>query len=133
MVSIHGPLGYGPSTLPLRHSATVYLCVLFWIYIMLPHGQDNLTSMKNNFGTSTKAGSGSPSMNSDFSLIVPYSAASWWQPSSCSLAALQTPLSSDSTLRAEHRNKTTTCRRQKFFILCAAGQLKRHRPEFRRH
>ena len=22
MVSIHGPLGYGPSTLPLRHSAT---------------------------------------------------------------------------------------------------------------
>jgi hypothetical protein len=21
MVSIHGPLGYGPSTLPLRHSA----------------------------------------------------------------------------------------------------------------
>jgi hypothetical protein len=26
MVSIHGPLGYGPSTLPLRHSA-----ILFWI------------------------------------------------------------------------------------------------------
>ena len=23
MVSIHGPLGYGPSTLPLRHSAVL--------------------------------------------------------------------------------------------------------------
>ena len=34
MVSIHGPLGYGPSTLPLRHSA-VCLRGAFQMYILL--------------------------------------------------------------------------------------------------
>ena len=33
MVSIHRPLGYGPSTLPLRHSATLKVNALFVVFI----------------------------------------------------------------------------------------------------
>jgi hypothetical protein len=33
VVSIHGPLGYGPSTLPLRHSANVILEKIFYIQL----------------------------------------------------------------------------------------------------
>ena len=32
-VSILGPLGYGPNTLPLRHAAFVCYTMLMWIYL----------------------------------------------------------------------------------------------------
>lgn len=34
MVSIHGPLGYGPSTLPLRHSADTHYQLILSIYLV---------------------------------------------------------------------------------------------------
>ncbi len=34
VVSIHGPLGYGPSTLPLRHSADTHYQLILSIYLV---------------------------------------------------------------------------------------------------